>query len=340
VSGQGVYSPTTLTTSTNQPKNMGGQVSYQPLTAYLSYGILDWHIMHEDHKVPARTSALNGATDPALNVRLNIGSIMRAGYSMDVDGTRYQGLSSALSATYPVLGSDIIVADLDDGNIYTIPAQSGQTSALSVDYRNGIVHFNSSNFYGHAVRIYYKAEGDWAVSAYRAFSNFQRFIPPIGTTAVTNLNYQQYYRGPNDPSQDSVRLYFPQSYAGMAVSLDYTYSVPEINGNPKCYTVYGEVHRISDSTESPDSFSGAFCYVDVPTSGLNALRQSEMPSGGRVTIMPDAQSGSTLWNPTDGVIQRVRGISLGARAVRKDVVAFRGGQWRISTLETCLSLSP
>ena len=86
------------------------------------------------------------------------------------------------------------VAHLDDGYTYTLkytdgapvvtpsnPSNSSPTASdglpwYTLDYKNGIVQFDQY-FYGHAVRIYYKASGEWAVSAYRAFSTFQRFIP-------------------------------------------------------------------------------------------------------------------------------------------------------------------
>ena len=138
-------------------------------------------------------------------------------------------------------------------------------------------------------------------------------------------------------------IYFPQAYAGMSVALDYSYSVPQ-NGSssPKVYTVYGEVHRISDAVDS----TYGLCYIELAgwgpggaPIGLNALYQSVMPTGWSVSIMPDAQgNGQPSWSPTDGVTQRVHGISLGTRAVRKDTGAFHGSQWRISSMETSLQV--
>ncbi|HEY3298199.1 MAG TPA: hypothetical protein VGK34_06035, partial [Armatimonadota bacterium] len=170
---------------------------YKPLTAYISYGVMDWHIIHEDKKVPPPQVPAGVAfdSDSGLNVRLSLGALKRKDYTIEMDQTRFQGLNPNFAETQ----YDVIVADFDDDKKYTqadtvYDVRDGKTEqAFTVDYKNGILRF-SPYFYGHSVRVYYQAVGDWAVAAYRSFGVFQRFAR-TSTAVPVCLNYGQYYRG-------------------------------------------------------------------------------------------------------------------------------------------------
>lgn len=314
------------------------------LTAYVSYEVLDWHILHEERRIADAPSAYD---DPVLNVRLGLGSIKKSGFTIENDNTKYTGLMSS----YAPLAYDVVVLDmsptLGDCKAYYLRYE-GDTAvgslsvpdpldsdalkqAFTINYKEGIIHFNPY-FRGHTVRIYYRSVGDWAVAPYRTCANFAPFYPDSSASSIV-LNYSQYYELLKDGHK---RLSFPTSYNGRSVILDYTYAVPQLpNGQTyKYYNVYGDVHFIDPTKD---------CSVDFTNTELtlNRKHSSEMPSGGSVDIMPDY--GRTLddkLTQDSSYLPRVRGASMGVRVIHKDTgEGFKGGLWKLNDLQSSASLT-
>ena len=164
-----------------------------PLRAYVDYDVADWHIIREEHLVPASTSSISNpdpgtSSLPDLNVKLAIPFIKHLAGGAFTTASAYQGL-------YPsYLPYDVVVVDLSDGMCYgstgssvdQIPSTAQQASyawsdkssdydAFKIDYAAGVIRCNPY-FAGHTLRIHYKAEHNWGVQVYTAYNMFTRHI--------------------------------------------------------------------------------------------------------------------------------------------------------------------
>ncbi len=212
-----------------------------PLTAYIDYDVLDWHIIREDRRV---ADQISGPMDPSLEVKLTLRFMKKRGETREFDGSTYMGL--APDPPYN-LGYDVLAVDLETGAWYSEQHEeelSGEP-AMQVNYKEGAIRFHP-NLQGRTFRIYYRVEDDWAVQVFKAYSTYRR-------SYNLNLDHRQYY-------YDSAlgRLYFPRCYAGSTIAVDYSYRVATSGGDYRNCTVAGDSFQISEATGL-----GGKCYVDL-----------------------------------------------------------------------------
>ena len=293
----------------------------EPLTAYIDYTVLDWHIIHEERRLP---DTFNSAADQ--DVKLTLRFIKKAGETMEPDGSTYQGLAS--EPPYSVTGSplipyDVLAVDVETGDVYTQQSVTATGNPVfTVNYKEGIIRFDpsyvilspaprpgepgSSPFQGKTFRIYYRAEGDWALQAFKAYDVYRRSYTP-------SLDHRQYYFYPSDG-----RIYFPRCYAGCTVAVDYSY---RLDPNDPDRFITGEAYQISDDTALLPGAPAAYCYIDI----LQKLH--EVNPG--IDIDP---------NTFMRRIAKVYGVSVGTRVIWHETgKRLRAGSWRKVDLQTYLT---
>jgi len=309
----------------------------QPLIAYISYVIRDWHIIHEDYEVPTNSSP----NDTGESVKLSLGNLYRGGSGVSGPSVVYDSYYDNASTTYkykymPYNGlfgnvggnatPDVIVEDLTTGTTYSSdPNYYGNGTVFTVDYKNGALKFASLN--GHSIRVYYKALGDWGLQAYKAYDSFSRVVFDL-TSGPPTPQFNEYYvcqntsgTDPIDPTDDSVTkwdLYFRKSYSGRSVSIDYTYQVT-VDGTQKPQQIIrGEICNIS--TSAP---------YDLRAIDLSGIICAKYP-------------GHTTIDVTNLAVQRIRNITLGMKVIRRDTGSGShiAPPWKSTDLRTYLGPSP
>ncbi len=284
-----------------------------PLVANIDYTVMDWHILHEE-----RRTGVAYKTQTDLDVKLTLRFLKKAGESPEADGTTYDGL-----APYYGIKGDVIALDMETGQMYSsdpndiqhyyLDPGTNQRPAMEVDYQHGIIHFDpmfssspmtganqrTSPMTGKTFKIFYQAEGDWALQTYKAYDAYRRSYGSSGNP----LGEREYLFSGG-------MIYFSRAAAGSTVAMDFAYTV---NGGPEVFTS-GQVHQVSKDT----SGSGNYVYVDL----LDKI-QNEYGTGAQINITR---------------ITRVYGVSLGVRAVwRESGRGFSAGRWRKVDLQTYLT---
>lgn len=283
----------------------------EPLTAHIDYTVLDWHIIREERKLP---DVFNSAADQDLKLTLRF--IKKAGETMEADGSVYGGLAPD-GPNY--LTYDILAVDVETGRVYSKDSLTADgTPVFIVNYKDGVLRFDpdfietslndptaQSPFQGKTFRIYYQADGDFALQPFKAYDVYRRsYAPP--------LDYRQYYFAESSPGTFG-RMYFPRCYAGCTVAVDYSYRV---NGETIDRYANGETYQISEDTEQVGEKE--YCYID-----LLATLQSIYGGGADITFQR---------------ISKVYGTSVGARVVwRETGRRLRAGSWRRIDLQTYLT---
>ena len=296
------------------------------LTAYIDYDVLDWHIIREERKIP-ETALITSQAD--LDAKLTLRFIKNAGSTnvadpmqsptIEMDGSTYIGLSSALNF-------GILAIDIQTGESFNETSVSpiDNKPIMVVNYKDGIIRFHR-DMAGRTFRIYYRAEGDWALQVFKTYESYRRsynFRP--GSRAP--LDHREWW-GPEDTASDGVpyfndKIYFARCYSGMSVALDYTYRVK--GPGPGGYVDYdndGNVNVNVDGdnyqTSTATGYTGT-CYIE-PRERIARLR------------------GVSISDVEITQISKVYGVSVGARVIwREGGRGFRGGQWRKVDLQTYL----
>ncbi len=288
-----------------------------PLTAYIDYDVLDWHIIREERKLPEPDQIRSPAD---LDVKLTLRFIKNAGLSdvanpgypqtVEIDGNKYVGLHARMPYS-------ILAIDAQTGEWFNEESKlAGGSSewAMTVNYKDGIIRFHQS-LAGRTFRIYYRAEGDWALQVYKSHEAYrQSGLDNLGTGSL--LDYREWWADSVNAS-DGVPYYnsvihFPKCYSGMNVALDYTYRIK--HGNKYYYyNVDGDTYTTDKSLGFTDT-----CAID-PITRIAQLRQVDVSN---VEIIS---------------ISRVYGVSVGTRVIwREGSRAFNAGQWRKVNLQTYL----
>ncbi|MCL6628042.1 MAG: hypothetical protein K6U00_00400 [Armatimonadetes bacterium] len=262
----------------------------EPLTAYIDYTVLDWHIISEERRV---ADVVNSPSDG--NVKLSLRFIKQLGVTTEYDGTTYMGLAQP---PYGNLPYSVIAVDLADGTIYTDPG--GPNPAFVTLYKDGIIQFRPE-FAGHTFRIYYQAEGDWAIQTYKAYD--------VYTQTNSMPVYREFFVGKGSPLHMG-KVFFSPCNAGATVAVDYKYTV-----DGEYRTIYGDSFKISLDTMGfgPNDVR---CYVDL------ANRVQALHPGRSVSIRD---------------VSAAYGTSLGVRVIwHESGTALKAGRWRQKRLETSL----
>ena len=277
----------------------------EPLTAYMDYTVLDWHIISEERKI---ADVINNPADG--NVKLSLRFLKQADVTTEWDGSTYGGLAPAYG-----LSESILAVDMETGDVYddssTVPAgwPSAGERVMGVNYKDGIVRF-ALPFAGHTFRIYYRAEGDWAVQTFKAYDVYRRSYNLPGTMPPDY--YEYYYDSAAFNSGDDYRVYFRRCYAGSTVAVDYRYESLETGKPATQHTVYGDSIQVS-----LDAGNWGLCYIDL----LPKIERLH-PSGTKLIVRE---------------VSKVYGVSVGARVIwRESGVGFKAGRWRHKELQTCL----
>ncbi|MCS6950398.1 MAG: hypothetical protein NZ520_08070 [bacterium] len=268
-----------------------------PLTAYIDYTVLDWHILREDRMVP---------TVPA-EIKLNLRFLRQRGEKLD-DQTTYEGLIrgvnwNALPAGDPVRQQpDFVAVDLQTGQILDPITRPNDTGSYRVDYRNGIVTVVDPSLVGRTIRFYYQADGDWGVHVMKPYELYRERYGSL-------LSHREFYVGGGVDGGSPTRIYFPVCDAGKQVILGEVFYRDSVSGKD---VMRGVLARISNRTESVGG--RPLCYVDI---------RDLKPTA--VALDLDAYS-------TYGyVVRGVKGASFKARVVWK-----QNNRWQRYEVETLL----
>jgi prepilin-type N-terminal cleavage/methylation domain-containing protein len=212
-----------------------------PLSARISYDVLDWRIIREDRPMPA---------SPPYNVRVTLKNLKALG-ELGEDQEPYTGL---FRTTNPSEQVDFLVYNLSTG-------QQVPRTEYTVDYKEGIVRFSDAFGAANAAvtfRFYYKAKGEWALQAQKAANLYQRFATP-------NLGFGQFYLGTqSDTGRDPAaptRMYFPLMEAGKTISIREIYYRDAANNLRRASNVS---FRIEDNASRfVDLGSGPLTFIDL-----------------------------------------------------------------------------
>ncbi len=294
----------------------------QPLLARIDYTVADWHVLHEDKVVP---------DNAPYSVKLALPFIKQAGVTTEYNGNVYRGLLEGFATgqasrdTRQAIGPSVVAVNLATGGIVADGGTAFPTAQnnLGVDFRLGIVHFGreqgnaqavfvspitlspmrNSDVKGTGVRIFYRADGDWAVALQKANEEYHLLQGlPNGL-----LPYGRFWVGRvvEDPGtrMGSVFVSFPITDAGKSVVLNYTYT--DKDGVRR--TVYGVQGQIVDRS-SPWENGHPYLLLRLP---------------------PDASLRSAAV-----VLHEVRGTSLRCLTVWRE-----GSRWRRQEVSTYLTRS-
>jgi type II secretory pathway pseudopilin PulG len=287
-----------------------------PLTAYVDYDVLDWHIIHEDRPMP-------GAAP--FQVKLSLKRIKKLGDIAD-DQTQYLGLfrNAGLGAV------DFLVYNTATGAL--VPQ-----SAYSLDHRTGTVTFD--NTFGAAnaggsFRFYYMAEGDWAVQVQKATDKFRR----VGIATPGFGEYYVGYRLDNSPAvnRQAPTLFFPVTEAGKTVSIR---QINYVDQNGVLRQAGNESFKINDDPAQFVTIAGRRLTWVMLTQDQRHLDAYYWPFN-------DGSVNTSYIFPIEPVTG-VQGVSFRVRVIWNDGVAIADGggtapriRWRKFDVDTVLTRSP
>lgn len=315
----------------------------EPLTANMDYTLLDWHIIREERKLPdIFRSAADQDVKLTLRFIKKKGETMEQDGSTYAGLASEPPYSAAGTPAIPydVLAVDVdegkvynelstidYVWEWDNSRKSYKRKSTDLRPCFSVySYKNGIIRFDPqfqeiyesasnhdpnapfgdpcSPFQRKTFRIYYRAEGDWALQPYKAYEVYRRSYTP-------SLDHRQYYYADG-------KIYFPRCYAGCTVAVDYSY---RRNGETFDRFVTGEAYQISEDRLIPTGGTLLYCYIDV----LKQLRTAHPGSA----IDPDTFMGR---------IAKVYGVSIGTRVIWHETGRrLQAGAWRKVDLQTYLT---
>jgi type II secretory pathway pseudopilin PulG len=182
-------------------RNENGQ---QPLTAYIDYDTLDWHVIREDRAMPASAP---------YQVPLSLKGIKQLDEVLD-DQSTYNGLIHGVDKAQNI--GDVVIYNTTTGQ--QVPRINPTTNLPNyyVNHKEGRVTFHDN--FGNAnasatFRFFYKAHGDWALVVQKATTTYRRRDPSSMGAA-----YNEFYVIP-PATQASTRVYFAPSEAGKTVAV-------------------------------------------------------------------------------------------------------------------------
>lgn len=291
------------------------------LTAYIDYDVLDWHIIREERKIP-ETALITSQAD--LDAKLTLRFIKNAGLAdvanpgypttVELDGSNYTGLAPSLP--FSILAIDIQTGEWFNEESHVPPPGNTNNFVMTVNYKDGIIRFDQ-DMAGRTFRIYYRAEGDWALQVFKTYESYRRSYN-FNANSSSPLDHREWWGSEDtDTASDKVpffneRIYFARCYSGMSVALDYTYRI-KYGGAYTYFSVDGDTYQTTDNGRTAGT-----CYID-PRERIARLRGVSV---GDVEITK---------------ISKVYGVSVGTRVIwREGGRGFRGGQWRKVDLQTYL----
>jgi type II secretory pathway pseudopilin PulG len=297
----------------------------QDFTAYVDYMVYDWHIIHDDRSVPlgavgTRAVSGGGTVQDAI-VHTTLPNLKQQG-DVNPDNTLYGGMFGSSS-------NDLIVIDTQTGRILNAgdwsnpnPAtddywvDSDQTSGT---YKTGTIYVNTATVpQGTDLRIFYMADGDWAVALQKAYSSYQLVAgdsngyPPTTTTngntpSVTVDPRQITAKTFTDSSgAQHALLYFAASETGKSFVARFQYT--------RLANIVGGVTVTPDGVVQTDA-------VQV-TVGDKSTWVSEIVGGVTVNVavadVTASMPGIDLTQPWSLVGNAANGVSVKARVIYRD----------------------
>ncbi|WP_395093104.1 hypothetical protein [Armatimonas sp.] len=315
-----------------------------PFKAYLDYAALDWHIIHDDRDVPA---VIPGA-DGEVPFRTTLTRLKSLDY-INPDNTFYEGIFPG-GDTNPLLNTDILIVRLDTGGILN-QAQNGRpgdygllkagdpaNSAANQDYwantdpktgsySTGTFYINNSKVpAGTPIRIFYKAQGEWAVSLNKAMATY-RETNASWLATLTNVSLDA-----SDPAQDrfvdaSLPDKFWRATAGGVGALYFART--ELNKS-----VVATLQARATPTSPWKRTQPLQIVVDTPdtvTAGANTVRVSYADVSKHLKRL-GWDGAHDNWR----VVTNIKGVSAKSRVIWKDSLE-KNSPWRIQDLDTYLT---
>lgn len=315
-----------------------------PFKAYLDYAALDWHIIHDDRDVPA----VIPGSDGEIPFRTTLTRLKSLDF-INPDNTFYEGIFPG-GDTNPLLNTDILVVRLDTGGILN-QAQNGRpgdygllkagdpaNSAANQDYwantdpKTG--SYSTGTFYinnnkvpaGTPIRIFYKAQGEWAVSLNKAMATYRETTASwLGTLINVSLDA-------SDASQDRfVDASLPDKFwrveNGGAGALYFART--ELNKS-----VVVTLQTRATATSPWKRTQPLQIVIDTPdtvTVGGNAVRVGYADVTKHLKRL-----GWDGVHDNWGVVGTIKGVSAKSRVIWKDGLE-KNAPWRIQDLDTYLT---
>ncbi|MHB0912429.1 MAG: prepilin-type N-terminal cleavage/methylation domain-containing protein [Armatimonadota bacterium] len=262
-----------------------------PLVANIDYDVLDWHVICEELQVSS-----SGA------LRLTLGHIKQKNEYEEADGSLYRGLYGGV----PALRHDVVMVRARDGAVYT---EDG--GAFTVDYDSGKITVTESSLRGQTVRVYYKADGDWALQTYKTYTTYN---PVYNLSSISYGQYIEWFHDDVDDNKDVYKIYLAQCYSGRSVYVDFRFR--DIGGVEQ--EIKGAVLQLKIETVYDPITDELFTlgYVDLET----FLDDAGYPGFGNIRVT------------------KVRGVTVGARVIwREGGRGFTAGRWRQVDQQTYLT---
>jgi hypothetical protein len=302
----------------------------QPFTAYVDYAVLDWHILHDDRDVPSVLADNAGA----VPLRTTLSRIKAVGES-NADNSLYEGLFPAdVNASE---NADILAVRLDSGKVLTSGdyerrggTDAGKEMWINGDgrggtYGSGTIYINTNLVpKGTPVRVFYKADGDWAVSLSKAQSTYKVAVtdtgfpsPPVDPTEPID---------PSDPT--SLRVPFGNPKICWLVGTRIVFARSEL-GKKILVTLEsgsGGVRRSRPVELTVSTADGFYSYVDIASAA--GVRADAQPALNPLLL------GDRGWR----VVGDIQGLSVKTRVIWKDEVSRRA-RWRIQDSDMYLTRS-
>ena len=265
-----------------------------PLIASIDYLIYDPRIIVQDFQFPN-----NSDYDGTIKVRLLMGGILGVGNpdalgdgaaTQNPDEPTFEGIirgifdsssgeiglnigKKATDLSEILMPQSILMIDMATG-LRVFPADA-EKSDIGIDFNTGVISFkrpivnlinwkdgadapvySDMDMSNRVMRVYFRTSGDWILKICKPPDIFSECASGANNyNSNVDLLWDQYGFNSNDKDL----IYFPQSYSGMDVYIDYI----DIDGN----NIYGELHKISDFPEDNE----VSCYIKLKKDADNVL---------------------------------------------------------------------
>lgn len=276
-----------------------------PLTAFIDYDVLDWHIIREDRVMPA---------SPPYTVTLSLKNIKQLG-DFETDQSTYVGIfrddTIPFNARQEVLIYDLATGTPIDKSLYNI------------NYKNGLVTFDQATGDAHksgTLRFFYKAEGEWALQIQKASASYRPHIA-VASGDELNVGLSEYALSVKaDASGNRPRLYFPLMEAGKTVSIRQLFYSLQNDGSGPSRRVANATFKINDDRSKFEQVTvngqtRLLTFIDLRDNGYPDARNWNYTTTGQAVAGMQGVSfrSRVLWNngtaiteSSNGNVERVR----------------------------------
>jgi hypothetical protein len=232
------------------------------------YRVADWRTIMEERTIPGTDDV-----DPALSgrVQLTLNFVKQRNVYRDDEDVVWLGLpgsESDPSDPFNKTSGRVSVLAVDEDNGGVILAEGDH---YAVDYRNGYVKFDVDrypNLAGHRVRIFYQADGDFALVPQKAAATYLF----SSNQAPQYLEYRFAMDSEKGSGVTGAYLVFPRSEVTKSVTVDYSFKLknPPVGYENTRFQKIGQMGTIHftgpgvlPNINRPDVWGPAFCLSDT-----------------------------------------------------------------------------